>query len=327
MHICLVIDAKLPVQGYGGTERVVYWLGRALYEAGHKVTFLAQSSKLDFADVVVIDKNKRLEDQIPKSVDIVHLHSGFDMSLDIPACWTIHGNCRETTAFHPNTIFVSSSHAQNHGATAFVHNGLDARDYGAVDFNVSRKSFVFLAKAAWRLKNVKGAIRVAELANSPIDILGGHRLNFKMGFRLTLSGHAHFHGMVNDAVKIPFLRQARGLIFPVLWPEPFGVAVIESLYFGAPVFATPYGSLPEIVNQDVGFLSNSARDLANVAMQWESFDRQAIHDYWNKNFSAEVMTKKYVNYYTSILDGQNLHASTITAKPVRSSHTMPWVDS
>ena len=326
MHICLVIDAKLPVHGYGGTERVVYWLGRALYDAGHKVTFLAQSSKLDFADVVIIDKSKRLEDQIPKSVDIVHLHSGFEMPMDIPACQTIHGNCRQTTTFHPNSIFVSSSHAKNHGATAFVHNGLDARDYGEVNFNLSCKSFVFLAKAAWRLKNVKGAIRVAELANSPIDILGGYRLNFKMGFRLTLSKNAHFHGMVDNSVKIPYLRQARGLIFPVLWPEPFGVAVIESLYFGTPVFATPYGSLPEIVNRDVGFLSNSSRELADIAKEWEMFDRRAIHEYWKKNFSAELMAKRYVDCYTSILDGQNLHPSTIIAKPVRLSQMMSWLN-
>jgi glycosyltransferase involved in cell wall biosynthesis len=131
--------------------------------------------------------------------------------------------------------------------------------------------------------------------------------------------------MVDDSVKIPYLGQARGLIFPVLWPEPFGVAVIESLYFGSPVFATPYGALPEIVKKDVGFLSYSARDLANAAMQWESFDRQVIHDYWKKNFSAEVMAKKYIDYYISILDGQNLHSSLIVSTPVRVSKMMPWV--
>lgn len=325
MHICLVVDAVLPTQFYGGTERVVYWLGRALYEAGHKVTFLAQQSKLDFADVIVIDKNKSLESQIPKGVDIVHLHSGFDIPLDIPACQTIHGNCREITVFHPNSIFVSSSHAQNHGASAFVHNGLDERDYGSVDFDVTRHSFVFLAKAAWRVKNVKGAIRVAELAKSPIDILGGSRLNFKMGFRFTTSASANFHGMVDDSVKIPYLRQARGLIFPVLWPEPFGVAVIESLYFGTPVFATPYGALPEIINTEVGFLSNSASKLADVAKQWQKFDRKLIHEYWRRNFSAEVMAAKYIEYYTSILDGQNLHTSEIISQPVRESQMMPWL--
>ena len=325
MHICLVVDAVLPVQFYGGTERVVYWLGRSLHEAGHKVTFLAQQSKVDFAEVIVIDKTKSLEAQIPKSADIVHLHSGFDIPIDIPACQTIHGNCREITTFHPNSIFVSSNHAKNHGASAFVHNGLDGREYGPVDFDVSRHSFVFLAKAAWRVKNVKGAIRVAELARSPIDILGGNRLNFKMGFRFTTSTKAHFHGMVDDSVKIPFLRHARGLIFPVLWPEPFGVAVIESLFFGTPVFATPYGALPEIINGEVGFLSNSASELADIAMQWETFDRKYIHEYWKKNFSAEVMSKKYLECYTSILDGQNLHPSSIVSEPVRVSQMMPWV--
>jgi glycosyltransferase involved in cell wall biosynthesis len=131
--------------------------------------------------------------------------------------------------------------------------------------------------------------------------------------------------MVDDSLKIPYLRQARGLIFPVLWPEPFGVAVIESLYFGTPVFATPYGSLPEIVDPDVGFLSNSAIELASAARQWGSFDRRAIHEYWGKNFSAKVMAKKYITYYTSILDGQNLHAAPIASNPVRGSQMMPWI--
>lgn len=324
MHICLVIDAELPAKNYGGTERVVYWLGQALVDAGHKVTFLARESKIHFATVQIIDKSRSIECQIPADVDIVHLHSGFAMPNNIPACQTIHGNTRDSTIFHPNSIFVSHNHAQNHGATAFVHNGLDARDYGAVDFSSQRKSFVFLAKAAWRVKNVRGAIRVASLADTTLDILGGHRLNLKMGFRLTLSQKAHFHGMVNDHTKIPFLQHARGLIFPVLWPEPFGVAVIESLYFGIPIFATPYGALPELVNGEVGHLSNDAHQLADAASQWASFDRRAIHAWWQKNFTAQVMANKYLEYYTSIIDGQNLHPKPIFSQPVRQSKLLHW---
>jgi len=102
VHVCLVIDAKLPVHGYGGTERVVYWLGRALHDLGHKVTFIAQEAKLSFADVIPIDKTKSIESQLPKGVDIVHLHAGLPMPENVPACQTIHGNCRERTIFHPN---------------------------------------------------------------------------------------------------------------------------------------------------------------------------------------------------------------------------------
>ncbi len=324
MHICLVIDAQLPTQRYGGTERVVYWLGRALHQAGHKVTFLAQQSQLDFANVLVLDKTRSIESQIPKEVDIVHMHSGFKFPQNIPTCQTIHGNCRHPTTFHPNSIFVSNSHAQNHNATAFVHNGLDASDYGSVDFSTKKSSFVFLAKAAWGVKNVRGAIDVAALTESTIDILGGHRLNFKMGFRLTLAKNARFHGMVDDKVKIPFLQQARGLVFPVLWHEPFGVATIEAMYFGVPIFGTPYGALPEIVGEGAGFLSNSTHELAEAAKNWRSYDRAAIHAHWKQCFTSSIMAKKYIEYYTMILDGQNLHANLIHAQPVRTSKLLDW---
>ena len=326
MHICLVIDAKLPVHGYGGTERVVFCLGRALHDLGHKVTFIAQPAKLDFADVIPIDLSRSIESQLPLGVDIVHLHGGFAMPETVPACQTIHGNCREETTFHPNSIFVSKSHAMNHGAHTFVHNGLDPRDYPAIDLSANRDSFVFLAKAAWRVKNLKGAIQVSHHADAHLEVLGGHRLNFKMGFRFTLSPNIHFHGIVGDQEKAFYLNRARGLIFPVLWPEPFGVALIEALYFGVPIFGTPYGSLPEIVSTEVAVLSDSARTLGEAAKDWTRFDRRAIHDYWRNRFTAEIMARKYLDYYTSILDGQNLHEAPIHSPPVRVSKMMPWIN-
>jgi len=111
----------------------------------------------------------------------------------------------------------------------------------------------------------------------------------------------------------------------VLWPEPFGIALIEALYFGVPVFGTPYGSLPEIVSPEVGVLSDSAKVLGEAAKDWSRFDRKAINDYWQKYFTAEMMAKKYLEYYTSILDGQSLHEAPIDSPPVRLSATMPWL--
>jgi len=330
MHICLVIDSKLPTHNYGGTERVVYWLGKALVEFGHQVTFLAQPSQVDFASVQVIDKSISLEKQIPDDVDIVHLHSGFELPYHlgyrVPICQTIHGNVRYPTTFHPNSIFVSKNHAHNHNAKAFVHNGLDPADYGPIDFQSNRTSFTFLAKAAWKVKNVRGAIKLAKLANSHIDILGGHRLNFKMGFRWTLSPQAKFYGMVDDVIKTQVLNKSRGLVFPVLWLEPFGVAVIESLYFGVPVFGTTYGSLPELINKDVGYLSNNINELASAMESWESYDRHEIHQWWSKNFTAQIMAVKYLEYYSSIISGKLLHSVPIKAEPVRVSKLLPWND-
>jgi len=330
MHICLVVDSKLPAHHYGGTERVVYWLGKALSELGHQVTFLAQPSKVDFASVQVIDKSISLEKQIPDGVDIVHLHSGFELAhhldYEMPICQTVHGNVRHPTTFHPNSIFVSKNHANNHNADTFVYNGLDPNDYGLINFNSERTSFTFLAKAAWKVKNVRGAIKLAELTKSRIDILGGHRLNFKMGFRFSLSPQAKFYGMVDNVIKTKVLNKSRGLVFPVLWPEPFGVAVIESLYFGVPVFGTKYGSLPELVNKDVGYLSNNINELASAMESWKSYDRDAIHQWWSENFTSQIMAEKYLSYYSSIISGQQLHSAPIKAEPVRMSKLLPWKD-
>lgn len=327
MHVCIVIDGVIPAALYGGTERVVFWLGRALHELGHRVTYLAQrGSRCDFAQMLVLDPALPIDAQIPADADIVHLHSHSTSLIPhcFPFCQTFHGNARQSHAFHPNTIFVSESHAGNHGGAAFVHNGMDARDYGLPDLAHTGGNFVFLAKAAWRVKNVRGAIRVARKAGRPLDVLGGYRLNVKMGFRLTLDPNAHFHGMVGGEQKNGYLRKAGGLIFPVLWEEPFGIAVIEALYFGLPVFATPYGSLPELVNQGTGFLSNNESELAAAAARAHTYDRRAIHEWWQQHFTHQQMAKKYLLYYEQILSGVNLHPAPVQSTAVRAKKRLAW---
>lgn len=325
MHVCIVIDATIPPTLYGGTERVVYWLGKGLHQLGHRVTFLARpNSRCDFAEIITLNPTVALDSQIPAVTNIVHLHSGTNSPRDFPFCQTIHGNSRQAQVFHPNSIFVSQSHAHNHGATAFVHNGLDPDDYGSPDLTRRNGNLVFLAKAAWRVKNVRGAIEVARKAGRPLDVMGGHRLNFKMGFRLTLDRNCHFHGMIGGNAKNRLLQQAGGLIFPVRWHEPFGVAVIEAMYFGLPVFATPYGALPELINEANGFLSTSCTVLAEEAAKADHYDRRAIHAGWQKRFTHLHMAKKYLSYYEQILSGEALHPDLIHAPAVRSSKLLEW---
>lgn len=327
MNICIALDKLIPAYLYGGTERVVVWLGRGLQEMGHTVNYLARKgSKLDFAPVRELDLSRPVEEQVPAGTDLVHMHSDLPWPQELPACMTRHGNTNRARTFHPNTIFVSRKHANNHGAEAFVHLGLDPREYGEPDFDAGADArWIFLGKAAWSVKNIRGTIAVARGAGHELDVLGGTRLNFKMGFRFTPDRHVHFHGMVGGEEKHRLMRRARGLLFPVLWDEPGATAVVESLYFGLPVLGTPYGCLPEQVTEDVGVLSNSLSELVEAARDYQKYDRRAIHEHWRSGFTYRDMAAKYAEYYERILEGEDLHPAPIQSPVVRQKKLFDWL--
>ncbi len=312
MRVLLVSQTSIPVYAYGGTERVIWDLGHALSRLGHQVTYLvAPGSTCPFADVLFIDPTLDLRQQIPAGFDMVHFQFNPDFNLDqdfsLPYVLTEHGNTAGEQPLPVNTIFVSKNHAARYGSQQFVHNGLNWAAYGPVDFNQPRTHHHFLGKAAWRVKNVTGAIDVALAACVKLAVLGGSRLNLKRGFRFTWSRHIEFHGMVGGAEKFRLLNASNGLIFPVRWHEPFGLAVIESLYFGCPVFSTPYGALPELVGPDFGYLSASKHALSE-AVRNLSFDARRCHAYVLETFNAETMARRYVDKYEQVLNGRALSA-------------------
>ncbi len=209
MNILLVSNALIPVYAYGGTERVVWDLGRTLSEMGHQVTFLApEGSSCDFAKVLTIQPDKSWNAQIPADIDIAHFHFHPGLDLAVPHVFTEHGNARKKKPLPLNTIFVSRNHAERYGSNHFIYNGLDWRNYAAVDFTTLRHGFHFLGKASWPVKNIRGAIRVAKIAGVDLEVMGGTRLNFKQGFRWTWDRHAHFHGMVGGTAKFYILNRS-----------------------------------------------------------------------------------------------------------------------
>ena len=239
MHVLLINNSPIPVYGYGGTERVIWDLGKTLARLGHQVSYLVPAgSHCDFGRVLPIDTARPWAEQIPDDVDIAHFQFNPHVELDRPYLVTEHGNARKPKPLPRNTVFLSRNHASRYGSTEYVYNGLDWEAYGSVDFERPRSRYHFLGKAAWSVKNVRGAIKVAKLAGVELDVLGGDRFQFKRGFRFTFSRQIHFHGMVGGEQKNSLLNGSRGLIFPVRWHEPFGLAIIESLYFGCPVFST-----------------------------------------------------------------------------------------
>jgi glycosyltransferase involved in cell wall biosynthesis len=311
LNILIINDSRIPVTKYGGTERVIWCLGKELVKMGHKVSYLVrEGSYCDFASVLFIDPSKKISEQIPDHIDIVHFnHPVNEPPVHKPHVVTIHANRNDNYIFDINTIFVSKNHAGRFGSTSYIYNGLDWDDYGKPELNKERNYFHFLGDASWRIKNVKGAINtILQTPSEKLKVLGGNRLNFRMGFRFTLSPRISFAGMVGGDEKNKLLQGSKGLIFPVRWQEPFGLAITESLYMGCPVFGTPYGSLPEIVNDQVGYLSNKSSELANAIQNVDGYSRQHCHEYALDTFNSRKMAEAYLERYQRVLNGENLNA-------------------
>jgi glycosyltransferase involved in cell wall biosynthesis len=311
MNVLLVDNCLLPVTLYGGTGRIVWYLGKELVNMGHRVTFLVRSgSTCDFARVLFFDANKPIAEQIPEKTDIVHFHNNpaSKEALTIPYILTHHGNRSGSDEMDKNTVFVSKNHAERFGSDSFVYNGLDWDDYSKPDLTNKRSYFHFLGNAAWKVKNVRGAIDlINKMPSQRLTVLGGDRFNFKMGMRFTFSPKIRFKGMVGGEKKCRLINGSKGLLFPVKWNEPFGLAITESLYYGCPVFGTPYGSLPELITNKVGFLTNKSSEMAEALINAESYSRQECHDYVVENFNSKKMALDYLKKYETALSNQPLN--------------------
>lgn len=325
MKILIVNNTRIPAAKYGGTERVIWWLGKELTRLGHQITYLvAAGSSCPFARVLFYDPAVDMNQQVPDDIDVVHFHfqvSGFTKK---PYLINVHNNPAYGQSLDHNSVFVSADHAQRYGGTAFVHHGLDPDDYHKPNLSKKRIHTHFLAKAAWKVKNVKGAIDIATQSGNKLIVLGGTRLNLKMGIRFTPNLNVRFKGMVDNDEKAVVLNSSKALLFPVLWHEPFGLAIIESLYFGCPVLGTPYGSLPELVPAEVGLLSNSKQILTDGLRSVDGFSNQLCHDYAMENFTVQKMAKKYLQLYEQVMNGKILNAGTPTLLVANTVKYLPW---
>ena len=120
-----------------------------------------------------------------------------------------------------------------------------------------------------------------------------------------------FIGEINDRAKTEFLGEARALLFPIDWPEPFGLSMIEAMACGTPVLAFRHGSVPEVIDQGVtGFMVDLMEEAVRTLPRVLALDRHAVRRQFEKRFSATRMARDYVALYRSLLK-----------HPIRSSET------
>lgn len=310
------------------------WLARGLLELGHSVTLVAREGSqvpgatwIPYPESSPGDFSTELEKLLPTCVQVLHLSSTPAQIPKRPFIVTIHGNGKPGETFHPNTVFVSRSHAALHGSLRFVYNGIDINEYACLDER--EDTLVFLAKASWKVKNLQGAIEIARECRRPLQVLGSRSWPLGIHRLLPAWKGVKYHGMVGDLEKRDILKKAGGLLFPVRWPEPFGIALTEALASGCPVFGTPYGSLPEIVSPEVGSLSDSAQDLVQ-AIQSRQFVPAICRTRVATHFTHRQMAQNYVKIYEELLQTGTLatlspHETAPLSTFKRSSETLlPW---
>ena len=297
MHVALFFPDRLPVQGYGGTQRAIVNVARGLAELGTRVTLLAGSgSRVGEATLVPVDVRAArgptfdIQALLSRDVDILCAFSPLHVPPQVPWIWRLAGNRRPGQPCPPNTLFVSADHARRHGGRAFVYNGVDPKEY---PFQPKKTDFdLFLG----RLHHAKGYHWAAEAAKR-----SRRRLIVAGGWRPSFSRWVRYVGAVRGEHRMNLLGDARCLWMPALWDEPCANVLLEALMCGTPVLGTHRGSLPEIVTPEVGALGDSVEELVELAHGIDRIDPGACRARAERHFSHLAMAEGYLRVFREYL--------------------------
>ncbi|POP73868.1 glycosyltransferase family 4 protein [Pseudomonas syringae] len=329
---------SVPPRLYGGTERVVAYLSEALVELGHQVTLFASGDSTTSAELdAVWPAALRIDYSSPGTIiphlvmmervrrraqefDIIHFHLDlFPLSLfsrqPTPFVTTLHGRVdrpelKPVYNLFKETPLISISNAQRNGLP--TANWVDTVYHGLPQHlhtpqQMTRTYLAFLGRIT-PVKKVEAAIRIAQQCNIPIKIAArveaGDRAYFEQDISPLLdSPLVEYVGEIDEQQKTAFLAGALALLFPIEWPEPFGLVMIEAMACGTPVIAFPFGSVPEVIEDGVtGFIVSDEAQAVAAVHNVSQLSAVRIREQFEKRFCARQMAENYVHAYQSLID-------------------------
>ncbi len=344
----------VPPRGYGGTERVVAWLTDELVRQGHDVTLFASGDSQTRARLVpTVPRGLRLAcgnadafiyetlelEQVYQRAgefDVIHFHTSpmhypASRRLATPHVTTLHGrlDLPSLPALYnefTDIPLVSISDAQRRplaGANwvATVHHGLPA---DLLPFSPrSRDYFAFIGRIHPE-KRVDRAIEIAKAVGMPLYIaakIDDTDRHYYESHIAPLFDHplVKFVGEIGDEGKRELLGEAAALLFPIDWPEPFGLVMIEAMSCGTPVIAWNCGSVPEVMEHGVtGYIVNTMDEAIEAARRVHTIDRFGCRMAFERRFTSQRMAEEYVRVYERLIEASR--TPTIHTREVKPTH-------
>jgi glycosyltransferase involved in cell wall biosynthesis len=325
---------SVPPKLYGGTERVVSYLTEDLVRQGHTVTLFASGDSVTAAQLVsVCDRALRLDPAHPDpfalhalmlervfrragSFDVIHFHTE---GLHLPLARRCAGSCSVTTLHGRLDIagltalyqefseqpLISISNAQRRALAhanwaATIYHGLPPGLHAASE--VPGRYLAFLGRIAQE-KGIERAIAIARRTEIPLKIAAkidrGDQAYFDAQIAHLIDGSlVEFVGEISELEKTRFLGDALALLFPIDWPEPFGLTMIEAMACGTPVIAFRCGSVPEIIDEGVtGFIVDDLDKAVKCVERVGSLSRKRCRERFEQRFQVARMSQDYCGVY------------------------------